>query len=1225
MRSEITSRYRLGNAVSIENFERFDAVDLNTKAEVYFFQPDMSVRVDPKRLALMNKNIQATFQSLDPVRFVKPQNFYPITEDDPCFYFVEERAEGTLEKIIEETDLSVGTASAILVQVLDAVAELHRDGLLHNNLTAAAINVRTRTGQPQVRIGGLYFLQPASDLSFFPYNPAFGAPELQLGDRTKIDASTDVYAIGMMAYMMYLGRRGREEAFSRLQRSAGAAIDPMAWEALHRIQSPRLKRIDEIIPEFPKRLATLIEKMLLKPKEGRFKTAGEALDELKAALAAIGPTSSWDMPVRTQSVTQPEKPPSASRKLKWPQIGVGVAAFVVLMGVWLALLPGGPDAAMRERWDKAVDRQNTLYVVNRASTLEPNSPGRMAMDRLSEAGKRVHAASESRNSAEFEAAIQIMELEAKKAEEAIQGKLRSLDAQLTSVSAKREAARAAGGDGSAEVAEAAALFESARKNLADMRAMSNRKFADLRRENPNVARPAEDADPSYLVIQRSLDEAGRRFDGIVSRVAEGRAAADKAKIEADLLRSGSARLLDASSRTVRDAAVLLSNADRVLASGDWAQATTLYRQGSERLAQEFRRRFDRDHKLATAAAAALKERGAERLSHDGEGRKAYDGFVARVAEAAETASKGSLVDAIDDTTEAEGLRKAAETALGEARAAVEAALRAASAARAAADDLGARHLPQGGELERAFQAAHQRAQAGPFDAAGAALSAYVSQADQLASGLAAEKEAVLQTRKRAAEALDALVAMAGGALPGLDGLNAAIGAGDEAIGNANWAAARTALNAALQRAGELKKAAEQLEAQARGVRSAVEPALKELAGMGADRLPLTAGEMQEAEKAMAAGDAALAARRLGDALSQYQASQAALERARAAFGNAKARIESVQVRVREARAAAEAVGLAETPAWRRAAADISAADGHASSGRVDEALASYEAAVAGLATAVRDVAAAEPEARAARQGLAAKRTGALAFKPEGRGDFRQVEDDFASAESDMERKAFRRAIQKYAALAPVYDRWRKELDRMNCAVPNGPANMLGVAVGVYELGPLGGGPSYRNTVARRIGETPTLTIGTEYCIQVDQVSQAEYLKFLNAQDPSRRAQFEAGLSGLTDSRRPVTGLSYEQALKYAEWLSGVTGKTFQIPSAEEWIAGLLAANASGDPKLRAAFGGQGRDWVDRACDALMRFTMGNTDTSFDLKGECRMQSTVGYQGQSMRLVLRRSD
>ncbi len=1223
MRSEITSRYRLERSVSIENFERFDAVDLNTKAEVYFFQPDMSVRVDPKRLALMNKNIQATFQSLDPVRFVKPQNFYPITEDDPCFYFVEERAEGSLEQVIKDTDLSVGTASAILVQVLDAVAELHRDRLLHNNLSTAAVNLRTRTGQPQVRVGGLYFLQPATDLSFFPYNPAFGAPELQLGDRTKIDASTDVYAIGMMAYMMYLGRRGREDAFSRLQRSGGADIDPMAWEALHRIQSPRLKRIDEIIPDFPKRLATLVEKMLLKPKEGRFQSAGEALDELKAALAAIGPTTNWDSTVRPHAAPAPEK--SAPRKPKWMQLGMGGAAFVVLMGVWLALRPGGPDPAMTAQLEKAIERANTLNVVKRASTLEADHPGRKAMAASSKAEEKATLALESRDATAFDAAIKEMEQEAGKADDAIQVKLRTLVSLLTTVSAKRDAARIANADGSIEAVESAALLESARKSLADMREKSTRKFADLKRENPNLTRPAEDADPSYMVIQRSLDEAGRRFDGMISRVTDGRAAADKAKMEADFLRAGSARLLDGNLRSVRDAAVLLSNADRILASGDWAKATVHYKDGSERLSQEFRRRFDRDHKLALSTAAALKERGAERLSADGAGRKAYDGFIARIAEAADTAAKGNLVDAIDDTMEADGLRKTAETALGEAQSTVEAALKSAAAARKAADDLGARHAPQGGELEQLFQAALQKAQSGPLDAAGSALSAYIAQAGQVASGLASERESALQARKRTAEAQDALIALAGAAVPGLDGLTAMLGAADEAIGNADWGSARTALATAQQRASELRKAAEQLEGQARGIRSAAEPALKELVGIGAGRLPLTARDMQEAEKAMAAGDAALAARRLGEALSQYQASQAALERTRAAFGNAKARIESVQVRVREARAAAEAVGLADTSAWRRAAADIAAADGYASGGRVDEAQASYEAAIVGLATAVRDVAGAEPEARTARQELVAKRTAALSFKPEGRGDFRQIEDDFASAENDMERKAFRRAIQKYAALAPVYDRWRKELDRMSCSVTNGPANMLGVAVGVYDLGTLGGGPSYRSTVARRIGEMPSLTIKTEYCIQIDQVSQAEYLKFLNAQDPSRRAQFEAGLSGLSDSRRPVTGLSYEQALKYVEWLSGVTGKTFQIPSTEEWIAGLLAANASGDSKLRAAFGGQGRDWVDRPCDALMRFTMGNTDTSFDLKGECRMQSTVGYQGQSMRLVLRRSD
>src|SRR4051812_30417708 len=98
MRMEITRRYTnlRRDPLFKFHFERFDAFDENTKSDVYLFQPDAGIRSDSKRLAKMSETIRATFRDRDAAKFVKPRDFYPITENDPCFYFVEEKNDHNL-------------------------------------------------------------------------------------------------------------------------------------------------------------------------------------------------------------------------------------------------------------------------------------------------------------------------------------------------------------------------------------------------------------------------------------------------------------------------------------------------------------------------------------------------------------------------------------------------------------------------------------------------------------------------------------------------------------------------------------------------------------------------------------------------------------------------------------------------------------------------------------------------------------------------------------------------------------------------------------------------------------------------------------------------------------------------------------------------------------------------------------------------------------------------
>ena len=108
----------------------------------------------------------------------------------------------------------------------------------------------------------------------FAGTPAYASPEMTTGDGT-LDARTDIYALGCVAFWMLTGRL------------VFPARDPMSVLAQHISALP--DRPSAHASDVPPALDAIVLRCLAKAPEERFRSA----DELSAALVAVSVADAW--------------------------------------------------------------------------------------------------------------------------------------------------------------------------------------------------------------------------------------------------------------------------------------------------------------------------------------------------------------------------------------------------------------------------------------------------------------------------------------------------------------------------------------------------------------------------------------------------------------------------------------------------------------------------------------------------------------------------------------------------------------------------------------------------------------------------------------------------------------------------------------------------------------------------------------------------------------------
>ncbi len=223
---------------------------------------------------------------------VRHPNVVDVTDfgetEDGVFFLVMEYVEGeTLHRLLRrEGTLSIKRAVKILRQIADGVEAAHQRGILHRDLKPANIFImsggRNKDGFVKVGDFGLAKIvnQTATDISArnapasrgIIGTPEFMSPE-QMQPELGVDARTDVYAIGTIAYLMLGGRTP----------FVGDMMELVMQKVIH--EPPPLSGLrTDIQPEVER----IIMSALAKDPEGRPATVEKWMELLEGAADQAG-------------------------------------------------------------------------------------------------------------------------------------------------------------------------------------------------------------------------------------------------------------------------------------------------------------------------------------------------------------------------------------------------------------------------------------------------------------------------------------------------------------------------------------------------------------------------------------------------------------------------------------------------------------------------------------------------------------------------------------------------------------------------------------------------------------------------------------------------------------------------------------------------------------------------------------------------------------------------
>jgi|GEM_PF-891055 len=201
-----------------------------------------------------------------------------IAASDGLYYLIMNFIEGEdMSSYLERHGrLTPIETASVIWQVADALAWAHERGVVHRDLKPANIRLDSR-GQVVVMDFGIAKVgatpSALTQMGATVGTPYYMSPEQIIG--SGVDARSDLYALGVIAYQLVTGRRPFE-----------GDNHQAIWHA-HQTQIPT--PVEELVPDIPKTLAFVIARLLEKDPAKRYQSAADVAEHLERIVKTAPP------------------------------------------------------------------------------------------------------------------------------------------------------------------------------------------------------------------------------------------------------------------------------------------------------------------------------------------------------------------------------------------------------------------------------------------------------------------------------------------------------------------------------------------------------------------------------------------------------------------------------------------------------------------------------------------------------------------------------------------------------------------------------------------------------------------------------------------------------------------------------------------------------------------------------------------------------------------------